>query len=352
MAKRIAMFNHKGGVSKTTTTFHLGWMLAAKGHRVIVVDADPQCNLSGLIMGFKGENEFEHFYEAEGTRNIRAGLAPAFESQPRAIEAVECIAVEQCDRLFLLPGHIRLTEYEVTLGIAQELSGSIQTLQNLPGSISYLLDITAEKYGADYVLVDMNPSLSSINQNLLMTSDFFIVPASPDYFSVMAIESLATVMPRWHGWSERAKQNPTLRNAAYPYPDRTPKFLGTVIQKFRPRKGAPTEGFQQWIDAINGRVTEQFVPALEPLNMLLTPERYREIDGLMPGYCLSQIADFNTLIARSQEYQTPVFALTDQQLGHVGSVLEIDRRKTLEFGEIFDLLADQVETLTDDETSA
>ena len=37
MAKQIALFNHKGGVSKTTTTFHIGWMLAAKGHRVILV---------------------------------------------------------------------------------------------------------------------------------------------------------------------------------------------------------------------------------------------------------------------------------------------------------------------------
>jgi len=205
MTERIAMFNHKGGVSKTTTTFHLGWMLASKGHRVIVVDADPQCNLSGLILGFKGENEFEHFYEVEGTRNIRAGLAPAFESQPRSIEPVDCVEVPGREGLFLLPGHIRLSEYEVTLGIAQELAGSIQTLQNLPGSFSYLLDVTAQKYKADYVLVDMNPSLSSINQNLLMTSDFFIVPSSPDYFSVMAIESLSTVLPRWHAWSERAK---------------------------------------------------------------------------------------------------------------------------------------------------
>jgi cellulose biosynthesis protein BcsQ len=63
MANRIALFNHKGGVSKTTTTFHIGWMLAAKGHRVVLVDADPQCNLTGLVLGLKGENEFENFYQ-------------------------------------------------------------------------------------------------------------------------------------------------------------------------------------------------------------------------------------------------------------------------------------------------
>ena len=51
MAIQVALFNHKGGVSKTTTSFNLGWMLAEQGHRVVMVDADPQCNLSGLVMG-------------------------------------------------------------------------------------------------------------------------------------------------------------------------------------------------------------------------------------------------------------------------------------------------------------
>ena len=46
MVKQIALFNHKGGVSKTTTTFNLGWMLASKGKRVIIADCDPQCNLT------------------------------------------------------------------------------------------------------------------------------------------------------------------------------------------------------------------------------------------------------------------------------------------------------------------
>ena len=203
MTKRIALFNHKGGVSKTTTTFNLGWMLAEKGKNVILVDADPQCNLTGIVLGYKGPTALENFYR-KGKRNLKAGLAPAFESRPEPLEAVDCVQIDARDGLFLLPGHIGLSEYEVTLGIAQELSGSIQTLQNLPGSITHLLELTAEKHQADYVLIDLNPSLSSFNQNLLLTSHCFIVPTNPDYFSAMAVQSLAKVLPDWRKWAARA----------------------------------------------------------------------------------------------------------------------------------------------------
>jgi cellulose biosynthesis protein BcsQ len=134
-----------------------------------------------LVLGYKGPDELEQFYETDNKRNIRAGLAPAFESQPRLIEGVDCLSVEGRPGLSILPGHIRLSEYEVTLSIAQELSASLPALQNLPGSVNYLLLRTAEKQEAEFVVVDMNPSLCSINQNLfsinqnlLMTSDFFV----------------------------------------------------------------------------------------------------------------------------------------------------------------------------------
>ena len=92
-----------------------------------------------------------------------------------------------------MPGHIGLAEYEVTLGIAQELSGSLLTLQNLPGSLNFLINETATAYAVDYVLIDMSPSLGPVNQNLLMISDFFMVPMNPDYFSAKPIESLCVV---------------------------------------------------------------------------------------------------------------------------------------------------------------
>ena len=344
MAKKIALFNHKGGVSKTTTTFHLGWMLAAKGKKVLMVDTDPQCNLTGLVLDYKGEAEVERLYESEKGRNLKSGLAPAFESRPSPIVPVECFPVGQQEGLFLLPGHIGLSEYEVTLGIAQDLSASIQTLQNLPGSISYLLEKTSEGCNADYILIDMNPSLSSFNQNLLMTSHFFIVPTTPDYFSVMAINSLANVIPHWHTWSKRSNSLPVFRNAVYPFPDTTPKFLGTIVQNYRPRGDVPASGFQQWIDKINETVSETLVPKLSEIDMMLPWNTYGEQH--VDDYCLATIPDFNTLIAKSHEAQVPVFSLSSEQIGQRGVVLEATIKSRDRFKEIFSELADKVIGLT------
>src|SRR5664279_440529 len=116
MAKIICLFNHKGGVSKTTTSFNLGWMMALKGKRVLLADFDPQCNLTGMVMGFKGVDDLAGLYSGSPPNNAKDGLAPAFESKPRPILAVECLAVSGNNNLLLLPGHIGLAEYETTLG--------------------------------------------------------------------------------------------------------------------------------------------------------------------------------------------------------------------------------------------
>lgn len=345
VSKQIALFNHKGGVSKTTTTFNLGWQLAALGKKVVLVDADPQSNLTGLVLGY-GPSDLEDFYRREPDHNLKSGLTPAFESRPERIKPVECFPVPGRDGLFLLPGHIDLFEFEVTLGIAQELSGAIQTLQNLPGSISYLLAKTAEKFKADYVLVDMNPSLSSFNQNLLVTSDYFIVPTTPDYYCVMAIDSLTKVISKWDKWSGKAQKLPILRQASYPFPQTKAKFLGTIIQNYRPNNGAPARNFQEWIDQINEKVTQGLYPALKSIGMTLPDSAYESLELKGGNYCLAKISDFNSLIAISQRERTPVYALTDVQINQSGAVLAKTKRSQDGFKGIFSDLGNKVIRLT------
>ena len=346
MVKKIALFNHKGGVSKTTTTFNLGWMLASKGKRVILVDTDPQCNLTGMVLSEETEDEETRIEKIYNTHsNIKSGLAPAFESQPKAIEAVDCIPLEGKKGLFLLPGHVGLAEYEVTLGIAQELSGSIQTLKNLPGSITYLLNKTAKKLNADYILIDMSPSLGSINQNLLMTSDFFIVPTTADFFSLMAIDSLTKVLPKWHKWAKMASSLQILKEATYPFPDLDLQFLGTIIQNFRIIRGKETAAFEKWIQKIEEDISSKLIPALRQNNMLLPDDFYRH-QGINDTYCLTKISNFNSLIALSQEHGTPIYDLTSQQLKQTGIVLRNNQDKQTEFRETFQNLADKIISLT------
>lgn len=346
MAIQISLFNHKGGVSKTTTAFNLGWMLAEKGKRILLADCDPQCNLTGMVLGFKGSDDFASIYKSGNVRNIRDGLAPAFESRPAQIEAVVCEEISGQPNMFLIPGHIGLAEYEVTLGIAQELSGSLVTLQNLPGSLHHLFQITAAKYKIDYILVDMSPSLAPINQNLLMTSDFFLVPMAPDYFSVMATDSLASVLPKWKAWSLQAQNVPVLQKATYPFPKINPKFLGTVIQKYRLREGkTPSAAFQKWIDEIEEGVRKKLLPALRASDMLMPRGAYGSI-GLAIGKPLLQMSDFNSLIALSQRHKVPIFSLSDKQLEQTGVVLKLTKKSMLQFRDLFSAAADKIIQLT------
>jgi len=346
MVHKIALFNHKGGVSKTTTTFNLGWMLASKGKRVILVDTDPQCNLTGMALGEETEEDEARIETIYNTiSNIKTGLAPAFESQPKAIEAVDCIPIQGQEGLFLLPGHVGFGEYEVTLGIAQELSGSIQTLKNLPGSISDLFEKTANKFNADYILIDMSPSLGSINQNLLMTSNFFLVPTTADFFSLMAIDSLTKVLPRWYAWAKTASFTPILKEAAYPFPEVTLRFLGTIVQNYRIIRGKETAAFQTWIQKIEQSVSSKLIPILRQNNMVLPEQAYVE-QGLNGNFTLTKISNFNSLIALSQEHRTPIYALTPEQLRQTGVVLQANQNKQEEFKGTFSDLADKIIGLT------
>ena len=351
MAIQICLFNHKGGVSKTTTTFNLGWMLAKKGKKVLLADCDPQCNLTGMVLGLSGPDEFSKIYSAGGVRNIRDGLAPAFESRPVPIEPVECEQIAGQPLMHIIPGHIGLAEYEVTLGIAQELSGSLVTLQNLPGSLSHLFKITADRYASDYIIIDMSPSLGPINQNLLMTSHYFIVPMAPDYFSVMATDSLAKTLPKWRSWAKQAQGISLLQKATYPFPEIDPKFLGVVIQKYRLREGdAASAAFQKWINDINDGITNKLVPVLKDCGMMLPEKDYINV-GLTDNFTILQMSDFNSLIALSQKHKVPVFELSDTQLEQTGIVLERTKSSMATFNNLFSDAADKIIHMTENAKS-
>jgi cellulose biosynthesis protein BcsQ len=222
VAPIIAFFNHKGGVSKTTTTFNLGWALADLGKKVLIVDGDPQCNLTGTVLGFDGVDDFESFYKKNPNSNISDALDPVFKGTGAPLKPAN-ITKTPNKNLFLLAGNIALAENETQIAVAVSTSAAIPALQNIPGSIGALLRMTAIAEKIDVVLIDMSPSVGALNQCFLMGSDFFIIPTSPDYYCNQAITSLARVVPRWNAAVASFRAGALL----YPFPLQPPKFAGS-----------------------------------------------------------------------------------------------------------------------------
>jgi len=368
--KIITFFNHKGGVAKTTNCYHLGWKLAEKGKRVILVDADSQCNLTGLAMGLmpndyssevedaeengedgkasellekieREESEMvkraDKFWRSVKTNNIHSALRPAFKAEPRPLEPVEVVPVPGNENLLLLPGHIELADYESDLALAQNVKGSIGSQQNIPGAISHLLSITGEKYGADYLLVDVSPSLGAINQNIVSISDEIIIPCAPDYFSMMALMSLKEILPKWKNWALEAARSKGLQQAVYKFPEPKFRVLGLTISRFVMYKGKPASAFAAWIDKIQRACVEELKPAMQEADIL------SEVTGTEESsFIMAKIRDFNSLRPKSQEAQKPVFALTDEDLGLSGRSLQNMIKQREQADQVFERFADLV----------
>lgn len=351
--KQIAIFNHKGGVSKTTMTFHLGWMLASMGKRVIVVDCDPQCNLTGVYLGDVDADDYPfESQDPQKPRNIRDAVRPAFESRPYMIEPTELHASKEQDGLFLLPGHVGLAEYESQLAVSHELSNTLSALQNIPGALSHAIRLTGKANNIDYALVDMSPSLGAINQNLFMTSDAFIIPMAPDLFSSMALRSLSRTLPKWAEWGKKASNNSLLRSADYPFPDAQPKFLGSTVQNFRKRardgeEARPTKAFQRWFDRLTETAQNQLQPSLANADMLLPEKAYLDAQAPVTEF-LMEIGSLDGLIATAQELSKPVFAIDlECDTSFRGTVAEVYQKKIDDVQASFRSGAEKVVTLTD-----
>jgi chromosome partitioning protein len=341
MAKIISLFNHKGGVSKTTTAFNLGWALAERGKKVLMVDADPQCNLTGTVLGLDGTDDFDAFYKKVPFGNLCGALGPAFNSIPAPLQPAVVQQTTQ-KNLSLLAGHIDLSEYEAQLAVAFSAGVSLPVMRNLPGAAGALLRKTADTNGMDVVLVDMSPSVGALNQSLFLGSDYFLVPTSPDYFCYLAIQSLAKVLPRWNHSAESLRKSDA--GLAYPL-GVAPKFLGILSQRYRPRSGAPAASFQTWIDRIKGAVLDVLAPALTPEHMIVSEAEFTAAGAPDSPYNLANIADFNSLIAQSHVHNTPVFALSDAQLERVGVVLATMKASRDQFRTTFEQLAQTIERL-------
>ncbi len=179
MSRIIAVANQKGGVGKTTTAINLGASLAISGRKVLLVDMDPQSNLtSGL--GLRGQ--------ASTAGSIYDALIAAEVPEVWPFLISTCI-----ERLSLLPADRNLTGAELEL---VPRLGREQRLRPL---------VAEARKEFDYVIVDTPPSLGLLTLNALVASNTTLIPLHCEYF---ALEGLADLVSTLH--RVRAELNPTL----------------------------------------------------------------------------------------------------------------------------------------------
>ncbi len=220
---------------------------------------------------------------------------------------------------------MNLSEYDAQLNFAFTASQTMISLQNLPGAFNDLIVKTADSINAEYVLIDLNPGLSTINQDLFLISDGFIVPTNPDTFSLMALKSLATILPRWVNWKDNNINS--FIHSAYPLPSGTPKFIGEIPQRFNIRNGIATTPFRIKLEQLSQQTVEVFVPALRGKEMMFQDEAYNTAGINSQNYFLEEIKDFQGLAPKSLNANVPVFELTDEELGTTGAHWR-DKKKT------------------------
>lgn len=155
--KRLAIFNHKGGTGKTTTTVSIAAGLAARGLRVLVVDTDSQGNVS-VSLGVKGDKSLYHV--------LVMGIRP------------DDVAEKVRDNFDLISSNETLAAAELYLA----------GRQNRDRILRDRLAKFADSY--DVVIIDCSPSLSLMNQNALVMADALLVPVACDFLSLVGVRQV------------------------------------------------------------------------------------------------------------------------------------------------------------------
>ena len=173
MGKIIAVSNQKGGVGKTTTAINLGASLALAEKRILLVDMDPQGNLTSGV-GLKDQAaEVDTIYEAITAEAIDADGAPVLETSVQ--------------NLFLIPANRNLAGAEI------ELVG----MNHRESRLRQLLERLRERY--DFIMIDTPPSLGLLTVNALVAADAVLIPLHCEYFALEGIADLVATLRRVRG---------------------------------------------------------------------------------------------------------------------------------------------------------
>lgn len=341
MATAVAFFNNKGGVGKTTLACNYAAWEASQGERVLILDLDPQCNSTQLVLD---DDEWLSIYEDRGAsesqtvmwllRHFRGGEASIdHEAAGNTIRGAR-FGVD------VLPGHPSLSIFE---DILSEAWGDLRSGRAAGARKSMWLRSLREVYGDEYdvIVIDVSPSLGALNRTALVGSDSFVTPMAPDLFSLYALENITLWFERWLAEYEHGR----------PEAQRELESIGYELDLPEPlpvRHGFAGYTVQQYVSRASGgeiRQTEAYEQHRREI-----PERalaLSELSGLTGDVDLGTVPNMFSMIPLAQSCHAPIADLRKED-GLRGAQISQQERYVEQLDAVFSAISSRVHTAAEE----
>ena len=308
MAITISIFNNKGGVGKTTIIWNLATSLADKDKKVLLIDFDPQCNLSIACLGAQ---EFSKLLvetdQAPFGKTLKAFALPYIQQNKMGVMYTFNQKTEpERGVLHIAPGDFWLNTFSDILNVGTDVIGGAGLYRFI---LPELIIQEAQKENNieyDYVLIDLPPSFNTLVRSALYCSDYFLVPCTPDLFSAYCVGLIGEMLPSfirdWEQGKERyLESNP--RDSVIASKGR-PKFGGWIFNGFDTRK---RDGIKREVGAdaehhrsITQSIEEQMIPQLKKI------KSYEASPAFVGHEPVAKIEDLNVMAPDSIIQNVPI----------------------------------------------
>ena len=308
--KTITFFNIKGGVGKTTLLYHLAWVYAEMGLRIVALDLDPQSHLTSM---FLSEDRLDELWNGDAEdESIISAVAPLLEEGTGDVKQPHLEILTE--NLALVPGNLGLARMEDELSSQWPkcLEGTAKALR-ITTVFHRLALLATKEFCADLALMDVGPNLGALNRCAIIASDHIAVPLVPDVFSLQGLRNLGPTMNKWRkGWSKRLDE---ASNTDIELPLGSMQPAGYIVLQHAERRNRPVQAYRRWAE----RFPKAYRMAME---LPHCPDSLTSEDD---PYCLARLKHYHSLMPLAMEAGKPMFHLkpADGAIGaHVAAVAD------------------------------
>ncbi|MBK6920363.1 MAG: ParA family protein [Deltaproteobacteria bacterium] len=290
--RTLAFFNNKGGVGKTTLVYHFAHMLAESGIRVLVVDLDPQSNLTAMCLP---EERLEQLWPdtPEHASTVLGCLRPILRGTGDVGEPhIELLG----ERLGLVPGDLGLSQFEDKLSDAwpRALNRDEAAFRTL-SAFHRIARRASDAHAAAVTIIDVGPNLGAINRAALLAAQHVVTPLAPDLFSVQGLRNLGPTLADWRrDWKDRLDRRP----AGVDLPDGGMNPLGYVLMQAVMRLSRPVRAYERWVSRMPAEYHRSLLMDQAPAN-----------DAAADPACLGIMKNYQSLMPLAHDAHKPMFAL-------------------------------------------